>query len=736
MQYTVLARSLAMAGTLSCTLAWHGAARAVEGVWTPQQFPELASKLKQAGLKATSKQLAQLSDPKGDPLGAVVPFGGCTASFVSPKGLLLTNHHCALAALQLNSTPQKSLLRDGFKTGTNNEEVSAGANARIFVLDSVQDVTPRVQAALTAATDPLARIAALDALEKQLVAECETQADYGCRLYSFSGGNRYQLQRSIEIRDLRLVYAPPESIGNFGGETDNWSWPRHTGDFAFYRAYVGKDGKPAPFAIDNVPYQPKRWLKIADKPLGAGDFVMLAGFPGMTNRYAMADDFEANADWTYPTVAAHYRRLAALIEAEGRKSPEVASKYVGTLRGWLGAAKSYESQIESFRRTNAAQAKRSEETGLLEWLRKQGAGGEAALAAHARLVELGQQARAERDRDLVLGQLYATGTLSAATQLYRLAIERDKPDAQRENGYRQRDQGAFENRLKQADRRYDVRMDRQLQNYWLHEYVKLPKEQRVAALDQWLEGDDEKAIKRALDRIGKSRLANPEQRATWLKADRATFEKSKDAGKDGAIQFAVAVMPTMLEMEREIRSRAGETLTVRPVYLKALADYRKGLGQPAYPDANGSLRISYGTVSPYTKDNGAKQLPFTRVEEIAARSSGKPPFDAPPALLDAITAKRFSANLVDKRLGSVPVNFLADLDISGGNSGSPVLDGQGKLAGIAFDSNWESVSASWLFDPALTRTISVDQRYLRWVLQDVFPAPRLLAEMGVPASGK
>lgn len=735
MRYTAPARAMVMTGTLLCALSWHENAGAVEGLWTPQQLPELASQLKQSGLRANAKQLGQWADPKGDPLGAVVPLGGCTASFVSPKGLLLTNHHCALGAIALNSTAQRNLLRDGFKTGTNNEEVSAGPNARIYVLDSIQDVTAQVQAVLTGASDPLARIVALDALEKQLVGECE-RAGFGCRLYSYSGGNRYELQRSVEIRDLRLVYAPAESIGNFGGESDNWAWPRHSGDFAFYRAYVGKDGRPAAYAIDNVPYQPKRWLKIADKPLGAGDFVMLAGFPSLTNRYAMADDFQANAEWTYPTVAAHYKRLAALIEAESRKNPQIAGKYASTLRGWQGAAKNYETQIESFRRANTAQIKRNEETELLEWLRGKGAAGQPALAAHARLVELGQQARAERDRDLILGQLAATGALSSGTQLYRAAIERAKPDAQRENGYRDRDRVAFENGLKQMDRRSDPRMDRQLQNYWLHEYVKLPKEHRVAALDLWLDGDDEKSIKRALDRVAKSRLNNAAERAGWFNVDRAGFEQGKDANKDGAISFAVAVMPTMLQIEQEIRGRAGETLTVRPVYLKALADYRKSAGRVAYPDANGSLRISYGTVTPYTKDNGARQLPFTRVEEIAARHTGAAPFNAPQSLLSAVAAKRFSAALLDKRLDSVPVNFLSDLDIIGGNSGSPVLDGQGKLVGLAFDSNWESVSASWLFDPAATRTISVDQRYMRWVLQEVFPAPRLLAEMGVPASAK
>ena len=175
-------------------------------------------------------------------------------------------------------------MRDGFNAATPAAEVSAGPNARIYALDSIQDVTKQVKAAIAAAPDALARTHALETLEKQLVSQCEADAAYRCRLYSFAGGNIYRLFRNLEIKDVRLVYAPPGSIGNYGGEVDNWMWPRHTGDFSFYRAYVGKDGRPAAFAADNVPYQPRNYLKLADQPLGVGDFVMVAGYPGSTSR--------------------------------------------------------------------------------------------------------------------------------------------------------------------------------------------------------------------------------------------------------------------------------------------------------------------------------------------------------------------------------------------------------------------------------------------------------------------
>ena len=657
----------------------------------------------------------------------MVSLGGCTASFVSPQGLVVTNHHCAYGAIQLNSTPERNLIADGFNAAQPGDELSAGPNARIYVLDEITDVTAQVKQAIAAAASPIDRTKAVEALEKQLISQCEAGGGYRCRLYSFFGGNTYRLFKNIEIKDVRLVYAPPSSIGNYGGEIDNWMWPRHTGDFSFYRAYVGKDGKPAAFSQDNVPFQPKHWLKIADKPLGVGDFVMVAGYPGSTSRYALADEFDNTSNWAYPTIAAHYKKLVAMVDAAGAKNKDIKVKYASTVRGWENVLKNYDGQLEGFKRIGAAETKNREEAAVLEWLRKQGSKGEAALAAHDQLLKLNAQARATRERDLVMRQ--TGGALGGtATTLYRTAIERAKPDAQRESGYQQRDYAGIEGGLKQMERRYEASMDRQLQRYWLMEYLKLPAAQRVAAIDSWLGGNDAAAVDRALDRLGKSELKNADARLKWFAADKAAFEKSKDP----AIQYAVAVMPTIMKLEEEGKTRSGEVLVARPAYLQAVMDYRKSKGEAVYPDANSSLRITFGNVTGYTKLDGSKQVPFTRLEEVAAKATGQEPFAAPQALLDAIKAKRYGG-LEDKRLGTVPVNFLSDLDITGGNSGSPVLDGHGKLVGLAFDGNWESVSSNWVFDPKMTRMISLDERYMRWIMQEVYPAPQLLKEMGVPA---
>ncbi len=719
MRKTMLATGIAVA-TMGLSLAVH----ADEGMWVPQQLPEIAGPLKKAGLKLDPKQLADLT---GDPMGAVVSLGGCTASFVSPQGLVATNHHCAYGAIQLNSTAEKNLIRDGFNPATLADEVSAGPNARIYVLEAITDVTAQAKAAMAAAgQDPVARANALEAFEKQATTACEAEPGYRCRLYSFMGGNTYRLFKNLEIKDVRLAYAPPGSVGKFGGDIDNWMWPRHTGDFSFYRAYVGKDGKPAAFSKDNVPYKPKHWLKIADKPLGAGDFVMVAGYPGRTDRYALVAEFENTQAWRYPAISKAYKDQIALVEAAGKQDPDIAVKYAATMAGWNNTSKNYDGQLAGFKRNDVLAMKRREEAAVLEWLRTQGDAGKPALAAHATLVKLVEDGKRTQERDLVLGSFNRSGVLGTAVSLYRLALEKQKPDAARESGYQQRDLPVIEGSLKQMERRYVPAMDRQLQQYWLDRYVALPAAQHVPAVDAWLGGRDKAAADKALARLGASKLGSLDERLKWFNADKAAFESSDDP----AIRYAVAVMPTLLEMEEKAKTVYGTALQARPTYLAAIADYKRSKGEAVYPDANSSLRITYGQVKGYTGLDGTVYTPFTKLEEVAAKETGAEPFDNPKALLDAVAAKRYGG-LADGQLKTVPVNFLSDLDITGGNSGSPVLDADGRLVGLAFDGTLESVASNWVFDPVITRMISVDQRYMRWIMQEVMPAPQLLKELGV-----
>jgi hypothetical protein len=706
-------RLAVLAAALSLSLA----AQAKEGMWVPQQLPEIAGPLAQAGLELDPKQLADLT---GDPMGAVVALGGCTASFVSPDGLVVTNHHCAYGAIQLNSTAERNLMTDGFNAAARADEVTAGPNARVFVMDQITDVTDKIGAA-AGDTAGLARQQAIETAQKALIAECEAEAGYRCTLYSFFGGQTYRLFRQIEIKDVRLVYAPPGAIGNYGGEIDNWMWPRHTGDFAFYRAYVGKDGKPAAFSPDNVPFKPKHHLRLATEALDAGDFVMVAGYPGTTSRYALYDEFQNVASWQYPLVGQHLKNLVALIEAAGKKDADLEVKYANTIRGWQNAMKNWDGQLEGFRRIGAAERKQEEEQAVLAWLRTQGKDGAAALAAHERLVALAAEARATRDRDLIVGQIAGTGLLGNLRQLHRLAIEAAKPDAERAPGYQQRDLPAIDGGVRQLEKRYLPAMEKQLLAYWLGEYLKLPAAQRIAAIDTWLGGNDAAAITRALDATyAGTTLASTDARLALMKADLASIE----ANTDPLLKLAVALAPTLKQMEDVAKARSGDNSLHRPVYLAAVQQYKRSQGQGVYPDANLSLRITYGNVMGYSPKDGVAYTPFTTLDGIAAKATGVEPFDAPKAQLDAIAA------MSAEQKAAVPVNFLSDLDITGGNSGSPVLNGKGELVGLAFDGNWESVSSNWVFDPVMTRMIAVDHRYMVWIMDKVYPAPHLLKEMG------
>jgi Peptidase S46 len=713
--------SLRLIGGLIIALG--AVAPAEEGMWPPQQIPDIAASLTQAGLQLDPPQLANVN---AWPMGAVVSLGGCSASFVSPLGLVATNHHCAFGAIQLNSSPQRNLIRDGFNAATLADELPSGPNARILVLENISDVTAQVLAEVTPAMDGLERQKAIEKAQKNLVAAGEHEAGRHCRVYSFFGGLQYRLFTQLEIKDVRVVFAPPSSVGNFGGEIDNWMWPRHAGDFTLIRAYVGKDGKPAAYAPDNVPYQPKHWLRIATSPLASGDYVMVAGYPGTTNRYALAAEFDHTATWAYPTVSTHYRNLSALVHERGKNNPAIDIAYANTVRGWENTLKNYAGQLEGFTRSHAAERKHQEEREILAWLPSGGATGAAALDAHAKMLAVIARGQVTRERDLALNNLSGLGLLGAARTLYRWAIEREKPDAERAPGFQQRDADRLIGGLNELQKRFEVSMDKQLMVYWLRQYLTLTPAQRISAVDGWLGGNDDAAIQRAVDDVyAGTTLGTLDERLLWSTANQAAFIDSNDT----MIKLAVLLTPTLLTLENEGRALAGDFSRYRPLYLAGVQQYRRSRGEHIYPDANASLRLTFGHVVGYQLRDGLLALPFTTAAGIVAKATSEAPFDAPNPVLDAIRAQRYGS-YADPKLGGLPVNFLADLDTTGGNSGSPVMNAKGDLVGLLFDGTWESVSSNWVFDRDIKRSICVDIRYVLWLMEIAYPAPRLLTEMG------
>ena len=278
-------------------LATSFASQADEGQWQPHQLAELQNELTAKGITIPGKQLADLSQY---PMNAIVSLGYCSASFVSPKGLVVTNHHCAYNAIQNNSTKDNNLIDKGFLAKTMVEELPAGPQERLYITEAVTDVTAQVTGSLAADLSGKERYEAIEANRKILIKDCESDPNYRCSVVSFHHGMEYFQIKQLMLQDVRLVYAPSESVGNYGGDIDNFEYPRHTGDYTFIRGYVGKDGKPAPYALDNVPYQSKNFLKVNASGVRQGDGILLAGYPGQTSRYRLADEISFAADWQYP----------------------------------------------------------------------------------------------------------------------------------------------------------------------------------------------------------------------------------------------------------------------------------------------------------------------------------------------------------------------------------------------------------------------------------------------------
>jgi hypothetical protein len=561
-----------------------------------------------------------------------------------------------------------------------------------------------------------------------VVAECEGDAGYRCSVANMYYGTDFYLVKQLELKDIRLVYAPPEAIGNYGDEIDNFMWPRHSGDFAFYRAYVGKDGKPAAFSADNVPYQPPAYLTVSTDPVAEGDFAMLAGYPGTTYRHRMAMEFAEQVQDTLPSRVDIYGALVDTIEKAVEGDAEAQVLYAAQMASLENGLKRAQGELDGLRRSDAVDKRAADEAAMLAWFGRQ-SGAKAALDDVKAAQELVAASHATSDRDTLFALMRSqTQLLGSAYRLQRLAMERDKPDAQRENGYQQRDEVRIEAALKQVQRRYDARIEKAIMAELLRRYRALPAGQHIAELDAVF-GSDAAAVSAALERIyAGTKLGDADVRLGLLAAEPAAVLASDDA----LMQVAAKLMPAVLREEEVDKQRAGELLRLRPSYMRGWAGYSAANGKPLYPDANSTLRVSYGKVSSLDPRDGVHYAPLTTVAGIIQKHTGEVPFDAPKPLRDAIARGDFGST-ADPVLKTQTVDFMTNLDTTGGNSGSPVLDAKGRLIGLNFDSNWEAVSASWMYDPRYKRAIHVDARYLRWLLAKVYPAPNLLREMNLPA---
>jgi hypothetical protein len=722
LRFIVLAAALGAAAPLP----------ADEGMWMPGQIADLAQKLRAMGFEGDPAAFADLT---GQPMGAIVSLGNCTASFVSPEGLIATNHHCVQGSLQFNSTPQRNLLVGGFLAKARDEEVWNGPGSRVYVTVSVKEVTDAIAGKIDPKLDDRRRYDLVERRVKERTAACEA-GGLRCRVEAFFGGLQYFEIGQFEIPDVRLVYAPPAGIGNFGGETDNWRWPRHTGDWSFYRAYVGRDGKPADFSNENVPYKPTRWLRVQPAGVKEGDLVFVVGYPGRTQRHQTHAEVRETTERTFPRVLKTYQEQIVILEALGKTDPELKIKVAGRVRGLNNSLTNRKGQLEGLLKGGILAKKEQVENGLEAWIaadpvrQKQYGDVLPALAA--------LQAEAEKtcERDATFADLFRSSSmLDAAHTAWLLALEKaKKDDLDREPEYQERNWARIREGQERAQRTIDARVDRALLQWAMGYAAALPADQRIAGVDRIVgltagmaKADSDKATSDYLERLlAGTKMADKDFRLGLL--DKTAAEIA--ATKDPMVNLALVLDPLYQQNREAAKRRQGAMLRVRPRYMQALLAKAGGL---VAPDANGTLRVTFGTVKGKPGPDGIFWTAFTSLEGIEQKHTGEGDFNAPSRELEAIRALRAGKQTpyVLPAIGDVPADFLSTVDTTGGNSGSPTLNGKGEFVGLLFDGTYDTIASDFLFDPVITRSIHADARYMLWVMTEVDGASHLVEEMGI-----
>src|SRR5450830_1254787 len=690
-------------------------ASADEGQWQPHQLTQLKSELKRIGITIPAEKLADLSK---HPMSAIVSTGGCSASFVSPDGLIVINHHCGYAAIQRNSTPEHNYIVDGYLAKDRASELPGGPTLNVYVTEKVEDVTERVLKGLSPTMPGRERHEEIESRIKALIAECETDKNYRCSVPAFHRGLEYYRIRQMMIRDVRLVYAPSDKIGNFGGDIDNYEWPRHTGDYSFLRAYVGKDGRPADPSPDNVPYQSKDFLVVSAEGLKAGDGILLAGYPGRTSRYKLPAEIRFARDTAFPLKVSELQADLAVMADATHGDAAAAVRYASVVKSINNVLKKTQGLLDGFARKDIAAIKDVQDAQFRAWYAKQPTVS-ATLLAELDAAIASDMALSEEE----FAWSVATNSdlLKSARTIYRLSLERQKADAERESGFQQRDLAFIKARLARLEQSYVNQVDQARFAAGLKRYAQLAAKSHPQGLDALLPAP---AAVAAL--YQQTQLADTAKRLAWLEKDQAAVARSDDA----FMQLAIKLQPVELALEERRKEIDGNLERVIPQYMQAVIAWKKSQGKPVYPDANSTLRVTYGTVSPYSPRDGITKGPFTTVEGIVEKVTGKAPFEAPQGLIDAVKEKRYG-QFRDPVLGTVPVNFLTSADTTGGNSGSAVMNKRGELIGLNFDSTYESITKDWYFDTAITRAIHLDIRYMLWVMKEVDHADNLLKEMTI-----
>lgn len=698
-----------------------------EGMWLPHMVKMLnIDDMKKLGFKLSAEDLYSIN--KSSIKDAVVQLGGfCTAEVVSPQGLLFTNHHCAYDAIATHSSVEHDYLTDGFWAKTKKDELHTPGLTVSFLV-RIDDVTKRISDAVSSVPE-----AEADAKMQEMIGTIEAEAtentNYRAEVKAMFDGNQHLLFVYETFRDIRLVGAPPSSIGKFGGDTDNWMWPRHTGDFSVLRVYADKDGNPAEYSEDNVPYKPKHFLPVSIKGIQEGDFAMTLGYPGSTDRYLSSYAIEQAYKYDNPTIVKILGERLEIMKSEMDKDDKVRIMMASSYASLANSHKYYLGQNRGLSRRGLIEERQEFEKKFQNW-----ANGDSKRKEKYGSVLDNFRQNYESSRDVLKLNNYVNmagfgpGFVAYGIGFWRLAsmmasAEGDdskwKPMAERLKGGVD---GHFEEYHAPTDKRILASMARLM-------YNDLPEKYHPSVFSS-------KAFKKAKAKGGKDRfdvyadmvfkssvLVNEDRAKAFLASP-----SQKVADKDLGIQYVTSIIElfrSKLRVDQGLFSAIdGESMKIYQAGMHEMMPDKK-----FYPDANFTMRMSYGKVIPYDPRDGVSYKYITYGEGVLEKEvPGDEEFDVPKRLGQLLRSGdygRYAHN------GKLPLCFLTDNDITGGNSGSPVINGDGHLIGIAFDGNWESMTSDLVFDDDIVRTISVDIRYVLFVIDKFAGATHLIDELKV-----
>ena len=692
-------------------------AKADEGMWLPYNLSgQSLYEMQQLGCKLTAEQIFNLNQPSLK--DAIVQFGGgCTGELISPEGLLLTNHHCGLSWVQKHATVEHDYLNDGFWAHSKAEELP-NPGLTVSFLANVEDVTDAV---LEGVTDEETRKLVIAQNIKKIINERKGERDVEVEIVPFYNGNQYILFEYDVYKDVRLVCCPPWGIGKFGADTDNWTWPRHKGDFNIFRVYTDKEGKPAKYSPDNIPMQSKHYLPVNIKGVKQGDYAMILGYPGSTDRYSTSFTVKNLIESDCPSIincrTTKLNQYRKHMDADQEVFIKYASKQASVSNYWkyaIGQKKQLVrnhvynrrlEQEETFKAWVAEDPERQAEygdifTGIEEkweilddimmpmtYLREAGWNGGEAVAFSRRFIKINDSIKAKASKESI-------GAMANALM------------------------PSIETFFKDYDKALDMDVTIALLNLFYKDIDRYVPSM-IAQIGNEHNGDFKMWVTEAFK---KSVFVDRDRLEKWL-------AKPKSLDKDPLFALTVNILDEYVNVVYPMylaASQAGDA--GERLYMKGLMEMQTE--RNFYPDANFTMRLTYGTVEPYRGGDAVNYNYYTTMDGVMAKYiPGNWEFDIPQDVRDLYAARDYG-RYADEN-GNLVVNFITTNDITGGNSGSPVVNGEGELIGLAFDGNWEAMSGDIMFEQKVQRTICMDARYLLWCLEKVGKVDNIIKEITI-----